>query len=225
MGSQAGELLCLRWEDFGSHFSDSFRDLRDRDGAGAPSGSTPAKRGDPGAFYDVSLAAGAGCDHVVQAHRVVLSSCSPFFRRLLSRQAASAGPLAAFLHPVIYLRGVSAKDLDNVIDFMYRGEVNVAQDELDAFLAVAEDLKIKGLTQNAGDDPVGGDPGGGGAGGGHARPGGIKRDGGGVGGGGPPKKRPAPPGQQQNQRPRGGATASAGRAKVQKVDNEDDIQV
>ena len=31
---------------------------------------------------------------------------------------------------------------------MYHGEVNVAQEELNSFLAVAEDLKIKGLTQN-----------------------------------------------------------------------------
>ena len=30
---------------------------------------------------------------------------------------------------------------------MYVGEVNIAQDELDEFLLIAEDLKIKGLTQ------------------------------------------------------------------------------
>eukprot|EP00092_Neocalanus_flemingeri_P039155 GFUD01042617.1.p1 GENE.GFUD01042617.1~~GFUD01042617.1.p1 ORF type:complete len:260 (-),score=65.84 GFUD01042617.1:49-828(-) len=32
---------------------------------------------------------------------------------------------------------------------MYHGEVNVAQEELNSFLAVAEDLKVKGLTQNS----------------------------------------------------------------------------
>ena len=31
---------------------------------------------------------------------------------------------------------------------MYHGEVNVAQDDLNAFLSIAEDLKVKGLTQN-----------------------------------------------------------------------------
>jgi len=35
-----------------------------------------------------------------------------------------------------------------VLNFMYHGEVNVAQDELNSFLAVAEDLKVKGLTQS-----------------------------------------------------------------------------
>ena len=32
--------------------------------------------------------------------------------------------------------------------FRYNGEVNVAQDELNSFLSVAEELKVKGLTQS-----------------------------------------------------------------------------
>ena len=39
-------------------------------------------------------------------------------------------------------------DLVAVLDFMYQGEVNLAQEGLDTFLAVAEDLRVKGLTQN-----------------------------------------------------------------------------
>merc|ERR1712025_400133 len=35
-----------------------------------------------------------------------------------------------------------------VLNFMYQGEVNVAQEDLNSFLAIAEDLKVKGLTQN-----------------------------------------------------------------------------
>ena len=35
-----------------------------------------------------------------------------------------------------------------VVNFMNHGEVNVAQEELNSFLTVAEDLKVKGLTQN-----------------------------------------------------------------------------
>jgi hypothetical protein len=35
---------------------------------------------------------------------------------------------------------------------MYNGEVNVSQEDLNSFLAVAEDLKVKGLTQNTGAD-------------------------------------------------------------------------
>ncbi len=138
MGSSQRELLCLRWEDFGTHFSDSFKALRAQ--AEAPSSS----------FFDVSLAV-EDEDEVIRAHRVILSSCSPFFASVLAKQARAAGPgaglLAALVHPVIYLRGVTGQDLRNVLDFMYHGEVNVAQEDLDAFLAVAEELKIKGLTQ------------------------------------------------------------------------------
>ena len=57
---------------------------------------------------------------------------------------------------MIYLRGVRTCDLESVLDFMYQGEVNVAQDDLNSFLAVAEDLQIKGLTQNAGGSGGGG---------------------------------------------------------------------
>ena len=37
---------------------------------------------------------------------------------------------------------------------MYHGEVNVAQEELNSFLAVAEDLQVKGLTQNSSDPDI-----------------------------------------------------------------------
>ena len=40
------------------------------------------------------------------------------------------------------------EDLRLLLNFMYQGEVNVAQEELNSFLAVAEDLRVKGLTQN-----------------------------------------------------------------------------
>jgi len=51
-------------------------------------------------------------------------------------------------HPLLYLKGVKFSDLQSVLNFMYHGEVNVAQEELNSFLAVAEELRVKGLTQN-----------------------------------------------------------------------------
>ncbi len=139
MGSKGrGEMLCLRWEDFGTHFSHSFREMRDDD--------LSKRSAARASFSDVTLVAG---DHQVRAHRVVLSSCSPLFRRILARQAEAAGALAALAHPVIFLRGVSAGDLERVLDFMYRGEVSVAHDDLDSFLAAAEELQVKGLTSSS----------------------------------------------------------------------------
>ena len=43
-------------------------------------------------------------------------------------------------------------DFQAILEFMYNGEVNVSQEDLNSFLAVAEDLKVKGLTQNTAGD-------------------------------------------------------------------------
>ena len=37
--------------------------------------------------------------------------------------------------------------LQAILEFMYAGEVNVAQDQLPAFLKTAERLKVKGLAE------------------------------------------------------------------------------
>merc|ERR1719510_1705110 len=55
-------------------------------------------------------------------------------------------------NPYIYLRGVSYSDLVSILDFIYNGEVNVAQEDLNSFLAVAEELQIKGLTNREGNN-------------------------------------------------------------------------
>merc|ERR1712012_398570 len=116
----ASEKFCLRWNDFETNISVAFRELReDKD------------------FFDVTLACD---DQQMQAHKVILSACSPFFRSVLKKNAHA--------HPLLFLKGVKYVDLVAVLNFMYHGEVNVAQEELNSFLAVAEELKVKGLTQN-----------------------------------------------------------------------------
>ena len=45
------------------------------------------------------------------------------------------------------MRGVTSGDLVGIIDFLYYGEANIYQGHLDAFLALAEDLKLNGLTR------------------------------------------------------------------------------
>ena len=115
----SSEKFCLRWNDFESNISVAFRELReDKD------------------FFDVTLACD---DEQIQAHKVILSACSPFFRKVLRKNPHA--------HPLLYLKGVKFTDLQSVLNFMYHGEVNVAQEELNSFLAVAEELRVKGLTQ------------------------------------------------------------------------------
>jgi len=115
----SSEKFCIQWNDFESHISTAFRDLR----------------GDE-SFFDVTLAFDDG---QLQAHKVILSACSSFFSRVLHRIIHE--------HPLLYLKGVKKADLVSVLDFMYLGEVNVAEESLSSFLSVAGELQVKGLTR------------------------------------------------------------------------------
>lgn len=122
MGSS--DNFCLRWNDFESNISTSFRELRE-----------------DSEFFDVTLCCDNGTD-IVQAHKVILAACSPLFRKILARQKNQQNPF-------LYLKGIRLKELQAVLNFMYHGEVNVAQDSLNNFLAVAEELAVKGLTTDS----------------------------------------------------------------------------
>ena len=51
------------------------------------------------------------------------------------------------------MRGVNSVDLMAIVDFLYFGEANVFQEDLDSFLAIAKELELKGLKDsNAGND-------------------------------------------------------------------------
>ena len=112
------EKLCLKWNDFQENVNTAFGSFReDID------------------FADVTLACEDG--QQVEAHKVILAaSSSPFFRNLLKRNQHP--------HPLIYMRGVKSEDLLAIVDFLYCGEANVFQENLDSFLAIAEELKLKG---------------------------------------------------------------------------------
>jgi len=87
----------------------------------------------------------------LQAHKLVLSACSDMFRSMFRRPHSVSAP-SSHGHTILYLRGVHSADMQAVLDFMYHGEVSVAQEELNSFLSVAEDLKVKGLTQKHSDN-------------------------------------------------------------------------
>ena len=53
---------------------------------------------------------------------------------------------------MIYMRGIRAKDLLAVVDYIYSGEIKVNQEDLDGFLALAVELKLKGLAKAGTED-------------------------------------------------------------------------
>ena len=109
----------MQWNGFGSHLSEAFKDIReDKD------------------LLDVTLACE---DRQIEAHKLILSACSTYFRSLFK--------LNPHNHPLLYLRGVKFKELVGILNFIYLGQVSVAEEDLNSFLAVAAELKIRGLTQ------------------------------------------------------------------------------
>jgi len=86
-------------------------------------------------FSDVTLA----CDdhEQLEAHKVILSAASPFLHNILQRNQHA--------HPFLYIRGSSKKNLSALLDFMYSGEASVQSEELENFMKLANDFKVKGL--------------------------------------------------------------------------------
>lgn len=90
-----------------------------------------------GDYCDVTLACE---DKQIKAHRLVISSFSPVLRNILKQNQAP--------NPLIYLTRVCFRNLQNLLSFMYQGEVEVTKEDLTSFLAVAENLNVKGLCEN-----------------------------------------------------------------------------
>jgi hypothetical protein len=119
MANIAQQQFCLKWNNYQSNMSEVFQNMLLNEN-----------------LCDVTLA----CEGAsVKAHKMVLAACSPYFQSLFM-----ANPCK---HPIIILKDVRFVDLKSIIDFMYRGEVNVSQDKLSGLLKTAEMLKVKGLAE------------------------------------------------------------------------------
>ena len=111
--------LCLQWNDFNENVNSAFWKLRDNK-----------------EFTDVTLICEDG--QQIESHKVMLASLSPFFQKILH---TSKHP-----HPLIYLKGCASNDFASILDFPYFGEAKAYQEDLDSFLAIAEEIKLKGVT-------------------------------------------------------------------------------
>ena len=112
------EQLCLQWHDFQNNASSLFRKLRN-----------------DSEFSDVTLA--SEDNKHIEVHKLILISSSPVFQEMLKHSKHK--------HPIIFMRGIKSTDLVSVVDFMYYGEVNINQANLENFLNLAKELKIQGL--------------------------------------------------------------------------------
>jgi hypothetical protein len=118
--------FCLRWNNYQSNLTNVFDQLLQSE-----------------SFVDVTLA----CDgHSVKAHKMVLSACSPYFQSLFFENPCQ--------HPIVIMRDIKWPELKAAVEFMYKGEINVSQEQIGPLLKVAESLKIRGLADVNGEQDI-----------------------------------------------------------------------
>ncbi|XP_048525540.1 protein bric-a-brac 2-like [Dendroctonus ponderosae] len=118
--------FCLRWNNYQTNLTNVFDQLLQSE-----------------SFVDVTLA----CDgHSVKAHKMVLSACSPYFQSLFFENPCQ--------HPIVIMRDIKWPELKAAVEFMYKGEINVSQDQIGPLLKVAETLKIRGLADVNGEQDI-----------------------------------------------------------------------
>ncbi|GLV39503.1 jim lovell [Carabus blaptoides fortunei] len=107
----------LRWNNHQSHILSAFDALLQAE-----------------TLVDVTLVC---AETSVRAHKVVLSACSPFFQRIFSENPCK--------HPVIVLKDFHGWEVQAIVDFMYKGEISVGQEQLQNLIKAAESLQVRGL--------------------------------------------------------------------------------
>ncbi|XP_050686822.1 longitudinals lacking protein, isoforms H/M/V-like isoform X13 [Eriocheir sinensis] len=110
-------MLSLYWNNHRATFCHILATLREKERY------TDATLACDGKFYPV--------------HKLVLSTCSEYFEKIFEHTPCK--------HPVIVLKDIKADALEALLNYMYAGYVNVAQNDLARLIKAAETLSIKGL--------------------------------------------------------------------------------
>ena len=115
--------FSLKWNEFQTNAAASFKRLRNEDD-----------------FYDVTLV--SDDQQQMSAHKLVLSSCSDYFKNILKKNNKNS-------HMTLCIEGISFTELNSVLDYIYNGEIQIFQEDLDRFMAIGQRLKLEGLlTEN-----------------------------------------------------------------------------
>ena len=120
------EKYSLSWNEFGADVQSTFRNLlNDKN------------------FTDVTL---VSCDRKqIEAHKVILGSSSSFFQQIFLENPHQ--------HPLLFLKDIRYSDLVSIVNFIYLGQTEVPQVDLNGFMEAAEVLGVRGLLKTAKEIP------------------------------------------------------------------------
>ena len=119
------EKFCLKWNDFHANVSNSFGLLRNED-----------------YLHDITIV--TDDNEQVAAHKLVLSACGEYFKNIFKRNKN--------LNLLLCIEGVNSAEFGNILDYIYNGEVQISQENLDRFLEVAQRFQLEGLLGNKQED-------------------------------------------------------------------------
>ena len=110
----------LTWKTFPEHLQLVFRDFYHED-----------------RYTDLTLV--SDDQSQFKAHRIVLSACSPVFKKIIDNNPSQ--------HPLIYLRGIQSYEIESILQFMYLGEGRFYYERMEEFTKVAKDLEVTGISK------------------------------------------------------------------------------
>jgi len=90
------------------------------------------------AFTDVTLV--TEDDQEIRAHKVILSSASDFFKKILTRNPQQ--------ETFLFLQGIRFEDLEQVVRFVYLGRCEVGVGQVEGFLHTARRLGLTSVVEN-----------------------------------------------------------------------------
>lgn len=114
----ATKTLNVTWDDHLQNLSGLFQDLYEN------------KK-----LCDVTLYCSGGS--LLKAHKIVLSACSPYFAKIFQE--------IDIKHPVIILKGVTYDEMHQLLEFMYKGSINILEQDLACLIQAGSYLEIKGM--------------------------------------------------------------------------------
>lgn len=134
MGGSPQQQYCLRWNQHRSNLLGAFDHLLQTE-----------------ALTDVTLSCGGAS---IKCHRIILAACSGYFQSLFVNDNLYLG--SPQQHPIVVFKDIQLAELKAILEFIYRGEVSVAQEQVGALLKAAESLKVKGLySEDSAGSPAG----------------------------------------------------------------------